>query len=237
MYRTAANEVSGRIESGHFMLASSTPQEAVGELRTAGAVYVNESKVPAQTTIFPGDTLRTGAGGSATIEVPGKGMLLILQQTQISFGGPGTYFAEVKQGGVNLRSLGGVENFELQMGNVVVTPDPAAEAGAEIRRAADGSAQVKATLGSVGLVSLRGQETVFIKAGQEMGISAEGRLASSAPPLQPLSTPQAAEKPTVIKKKSRTPWIVLGAGGGAGAAIAAVLAGGGGQKPVSPSAP
>jgi hypothetical protein len=199
---------------------------------------VNESKVPAQATVFPGDTLRTGVGGSATLEVPTKGTLLILEQTQISFGTGAGYFAELRQGAISLRSLGGVGNFEIQIGEFVVTPDPSGEAGAEIRRAADGSTQVNATQGSVGLISLKGSQTVFINAGQRMDISADGKLLPATPPQQDSVAPQSAGK-SIAKKKSLTRWIAAGVGGGAAGAVAAILAsqGGSGPKPVSPSAP
>jgi len=237
---TPADAVSVSGEGTLFATASLAPQrEPVSALRTAGEVYLNETKVPAEATIFPGDTVRSAAGGSAALDVPGKGKLLIAQRTQVSIVGPQGYFAALKQGAVSFHSNAGVTNFEIQIGNVVIAPDPAAEAAADIERAPDGSARIKATQGSVGVIALDGTATIFLRPGQEAFVSSEGKILLSAPTQPAPSVPQPAPSvtPPVGGAKGHTGWIILGLAGGGGAGVAAALATRGGQEPASPSTP
>ncbi len=251
---------------GQFALATSAPQrQPLGALRTAGKVYLNESQVPTQAMVFVGDALRTGPGGTAELVVPGKGTLLICQQTQLSFEVPGGYFAALKQGAASFRSFAGVQNFEIHLGSFVVTPDPEAEAGADIERAADGSAHITATLGSVGVIAVEGPQSTFIHAGQEVFVSPDGRLLSAAPtekapskpPQQPPSGatqkapsgpgpkapggavergPSAPEK-GVAKGKPSSHLLALGAVGAGLGGVAAILASQSGGSGPPPASP
>ena len=147
----------GLIEPASY---SPAPQrEALGSLRSTGEVYINGSKTPAEAVVFSGDTVRTGADGSAALEVAGKGMLLIFQHTEISFAGRG-YFATLKQGIVSFHTIADVRNFEVRMGSIVIVPGGTVAATVDIEREADGSARVMCTLGSgpIGVVSLEGVE-------------------------------------------------------------------------------
>jgi ferric-dicitrate binding protein FerR (iron transport regulator) len=235
----SANRISLLPEVSYLAPGPPAPQrQPLGALRTAGAVYLNESKVPGEVTLFLGDTVRTGAGSTAALTVPGKGTLSISQQTQLSFGGPKAYFAELKQGAVSLRAFAGAKDFDIQIGNFVVTSDPAVGADADIERAADGSARVMVTTGSVGVIGVGQPEAVFLHAGQEVAISAMGRLLAAPPTQQAPTAPPSVEQ---VGKKggSHAGWIALGVAGAGGAGAAAALAagGGGGSKPVSPFVP
>ena len=46
-------------------------KQALGSLSSVGEVYVNDALAPAESTIFSGDTLRTGVAGTATFVTSG----------------------------------------------------------------------------------------------------------------------------------------------------------------------
>ena len=237
---TSANRISPVNEAADPAPApSAPPREPLGALRSAGEVYLNDTKVPGDVTVFLGDTLRTGTGGNAALSIPGKGTLVISQQTQLSFGSARAYFAELKQGAVNLRVFPGAKDLDIQIGNFVVAPDPVAGANADIERAADGSARIRATTGSVGVIGVGEPGVVFITAGQEAVISAAGRLLTATPTELDQAPPVPPALGNSGTKGRRTGLIALGVAGGGAAAVAAALAGGGGggSKPASPSMP
>jgi hypothetical protein len=66
------------------------------------------------------------------------------------------------------------------MDRVVVAPDPTAETAADIERAAHGSARVKVTLSSMGVIILEGPEAVFLRAGQEAYVFPAGDILLAA---------------------------------------------------------
>jgi hypothetical protein len=219
-------------------------REPLGILHASGEVFVNDTRAPQEVTVFKGDAVRVGGASTAALAVRDKGEMLIYEKTQLSFG-RGVYFSDLKQGTVALRSVAGAKWFEVQIGRFLVLPDPGGEANAEVARAADGSAVIRAYRGSVGIIAIEGGRAVFIRAGQEVYVSKEGELLLAAPPQEGPSAPPkeaagaragpSTEKPP---KAHRTKWIGLGlAGGGAAAAAALLAAGGGGPTPVIPSAP
>src|SRR5215469_7596415 len=59
------------------------PKEPLGSLSSVGEVYVNDSPVPAESTIFPGDRIRTGATGVAIFTMGGSGTVKIAPQSQV----------------------------------------------------------------------------------------------------------------------------------------------------------
>ncbi len=228
--------------SSRLEVASPEPQQPLGALRIAGEVYVNDAKVPGEVTIFVGDKLRTGPGGSAALEVPGKGTLLVSQQTQVSFQVSGGYFADLKLGSVSLRALADARNFEIQVGDYVVTPDTPAEAGVDIQRLADGTTRVKPTAGSVGVIGLKGPEAVFIRAGQEATISPDGKLSTSGGQSGAPTGPVASTGPQPLpesgpKKSNAGKWAAVGAGSATAAVVAVLVSGKGSSPAVSPSTP
>lgn len=220
-----------------FSLPLVPQRQPIGSLRASGEVLVNEFRVPETTTVYPGDAVRTGLDGSAGVEVPNKGTILISPQTQISFN-PSGYLAKLTEGSVSLKTTKPVTDFQIQIGQFVVIPQPDVEnVAAEIERTADGSARVKALTGSVGVIDLGGVQTVFISAGEEVVISSDGVLSrvGAAPRLPAPPTPQPAG-PEVRSIPTR--WLyVAGAGGGAGVAVALAAGGDGASPTLSPSIP
>ena len=242
-------------------LQSPAPErKALGSLRCTGEVYVyvTDSKAPAGVivppgySVFTGDTVRTGADGSAALEVAGIGIFLIYQHTEISFAGQG-YFATLKQGAVSFRAAGGGGTFDVHLGGIVVAREGTEAATADIERDADGSARVRCTLGSIGVVSPAESKGTFLRLGQEAFISPDGKIT-----LGQAKQGEGAVYQGEIKGRAdagstrgsvkasnsspgggsrRTAWIVLGVGGGAAAGVAAILIGhdNGSSNFVSPS--
>jgi hypothetical protein len=219
-------------------VGASLPQEPerkpLGVLSTVGEVYVNESRAPSESTVFPGDKLRTGESGAATFTVSGRGSLKISPKTRLSFVDDTRYLAVLDQGTVVMSVFGEAAKFEMRTGEFVVIPGPEApEAISQIERSADGSSRVFCKTGAVGVVALETAEGVFLRPDQSVAISAEGRLqAVNTPP----TTPSAPTTSSGTGKKSHTGWIVLGVAAGGGGVAAAVLASRG-KSTVSPSVP
>lgn len=233
----AASLAFGLWYGGPVFAIQAGERQPLGLLRTSGEVFVNESPVSGDLTLFAGDTLRTGADGAAGLSVPGRGVLTIGSQTQISFppSWPASrYFVTVKRGSVGLRSLVGAKNFQVHVGNFVVVPVPETEAGAEIEVDGEGAARITCKAGSVGVVALEGEAATFLLPNRAVAISAEGKLqeAEMARPAAP-----EAPVPPAAKKKSRAGYIVLVVVGGGVAGAAVALASRKEQAAVSPSSP
>lgn len=212
-------------------------RETVGNLRSTGEVYVNGSGVPAESVVLSGDLVRTGADGSAAIEVTGKGLLRLSPQTEISLAGSKGYFATLRQGTVNIHSLADVRNFEVRTGSVVVAPDATADDTADIETKADGSSRVTCTLGSIGVIPLEGAKATFLQPGQEADVSPDGTIAMKTPAKTP-GVPASSASSAVKGGSGHGLWIALGVGGGAAAGIAAAVAAhGSSSSSASPSSP
>jgi hypothetical protein len=65
----------------------SQEHQALGSLSSVGEVYVNNSPAPADSTIFTGDTVRTGQAGTATFTSSAQGTFQISPQSQVAFNG------------------------------------------------------------------------------------------------------------------------------------------------------
>jgi hypothetical protein len=211
--------------------APSEPERPpVGSLTAVGEAYVNEVKVPQVATVFYGDSLRTGNGG-ATLNVVGKGVLTFSANTVVAFNEVefSGYFMTLKQGTVSFHSFIDVKNFEILIGNYVVSPDARADAGGMIERHADGSATIQCSLGSVGVISTEGPESIYLNSGQEAYVLPDGKLTTNKPaPYSPTGSTQAPSS-------NKTLWILLAGGGGAAAAVIAIVESGGNSA--SPSNP
>jgi len=209
-------------------------QEALGSVRATGEVVLNGSAVPQMATIFSGDTLRTGADGNAAVEIQGNGTVQVSPQSLLKFTKSPRYMAELSYGHITSRSLRGAANFQVRAGNFIVVPDPERpEMTAEIVRAPDGAIRVKAVQGSVGIIELEGAQATFIRNGDEVSITADGKIETNAPSQASLPpSPQAAGG------GGHTALIGLGLGAAAAAGVGIALASGGGESnPVSASAP
>jgi hypothetical protein len=239
--RSLASFLALLLLSGTTLQASQAPERRpLGALRATGEVYVNDSRVTGESTVFIGDALRTGADGAARLTVSGRGSLIASSQTRLVFQADPRYFATLQQGSVGLRSLTAAKNFQLRVGSFAVVPDPAAEAAAEVELAADGSARINCTEGSVGVIELEGSQSLFCHAGEVATISPEGTLQTGAPraptPAAPAPTAPAPEAGKA-KKSPTGLYVLLGLAGAGAAGAAAGLAGRGGAAPVSPSGP
>ena len=227
------HELRGPTPSG--LGAQQQTRRPLGALNTNGEVYLNNSPAPAQSTIFAGDTLRTGGSGKAMFTLSGQGSLGILSRTEVSFVDQPQYIADLHYGSVMIHFLAEGKNLALKVSDFAVLAEPSIETNAEIERTVDGSARISCQSGSIGIVALKvtGPEALFLKPGQSATISPAGELRATPPgPAAP------SPVPSTTAKKSKAGWIVLGlaaAGSAAGAAVA--LASGGAHRAVSPSVP
>ncbi len=217
------------------------PRQPLGSLSATGEVYVNEARVSGEVTLFAGDSLRTGADGAASVTFSGRGMLIVTNQTEVSFAPSPRYLAELRHGVAEFRTLAGAANFELRTGNFIVVPASEAEAAADIERAPDGTTKITCTKGSMGVISLEGPESIFLHPGEVGTISPEGKMSTATAGPQPGAAPPGAAPPAPPSppphKGGHTGLIILGLVGGGVAGAAAALAGRGGKPAVSSSTP
>jgi hypothetical protein len=211
----------------HLQAVSREQQkESLGSLSSVGEVYVNDSPVPVESTIFSGDRLRTGESGTATFTMSGKGTLKITPLSQVFFAGSYLFTAELQAGTVILSTISGPSGVTLRIGNfVIVSSIRQQSATSKIERNPDGSFQISCLDGSVGVLTLDGKAGQFLQAGQSLSISAKNEMS-------PFSS--AAKRPA---QGLHSGWLYLGLGGAAAAAAAATLGHGGGKQSVSPSGP
>jgi hypothetical protein len=215
-------------------------RQPLGSLSAIGQVYVNDAPAPSESTVFPGDVVRTTESSAATFSMSGKGVFKIAPQTVVFFAGEPRYVAELRSGTVVMTSFAGATDITMKVSNFVVAPVVQAERSTtKIERESDGSYMITCVDGSVGLIPLQGTAGRVLGPGQSVVISSNGELnlgespAGAAPPTIPANT-----NPPVQKSK-RKEWIILGllGGGAAIGAAAAAASSSGGSKPVSPSSP
>jgi len=204
--------------------AQERQKEPLGSLSSTGEVYVNNSPAPAESTIFAGDTLRTGETGTATFTVSGKGDLKVSRQSQLVFSDGAQYAAELNAGTIVLDSSSGPTGVTLRAGGFVVVPAVRDQVtSARIDQATNGSFRITSLDGTVAVIPLEGTSGQILQVGQSVSISTRGELAS----------------PALAQPAGHTHWILLGlAGAGATTAAGAAAAGhAGGKQSVSPSSP
>jgi len=219
--------------SGSANSTSQTPQgQPLGQLSSAGEVYLGNAKTTGESTIFVGETLHTGPNGAARVTVSGRGSLILAAQSRLSFEPAPRYFAELQQGSVVWRALAGAENFQLRFRNFTVVPFGKNEAAAEVDLAPDGSAEVSCTDGSIALIEIAGPQSIFLNSEEVVTISAEGSLRRGGPGSNTSSAKETAGTPSSPggtapagrnSQNRKVLWIGL-AGGGAAAAVAALAA-------------
>jgi hypothetical protein len=199
----------------------------LGALSSVGQVYVSNSVVPTESTIFAGDALRTDNTATATFTTSGRGSYEIAARSQLIFSGTQQYMAELKSGIVVMSSMSGPSGINLRVANfVVVAVTQGEQSTSKIEAVSDGSFIISCSEGSTGIVPLEGPPNgVFLQAGQSVTLSPQGEL--SAPTTTVASTVPATTpgQKSSTANKSKTGWIILGVAGGGGAAAAAALAG------------
>jgi hypothetical protein len=242
--------------------ARKAQNQALGSMTTVGPVFINGVPAPADLTIFPGDTLKTGDMGSAAFSVSGKGAFKILSNSEMVFPPDPRYSAELKAGSVVMNSFNGSTDISLRVGNYVMAPViEAQQSTSQVVRHADGSFTVTCLEGSVGLIPLEGATGRVLQSGESVNILPSGELdiakatgaAPGAAPKQtppPEATPNPAEQtsttqpppeapvPPVQHKDKTKEYILIGVIAGGAVGIAAGVAGAGhGHSSVSPSTP
>ena len=211
----------------------SQEHQALGSFSSVGEVYVNNSPAPADSTIFTGDTVRTGKAGTATFTSSAQGTFQISPQSQVAFNGGEQYVAELQSGMVVMSSRSGPQGLNLRIGSfTAVGVTDGEQSTAKIEKGADGSFTVTCLDGSVILVPAAGSNGLLMQAGQTVNISGQGQLSAvkETGPVAPNPTPG-----TVQQKKSYTMWIVIGAAGAGGVGAALALAGHKSSPSVSPA--
>jgi hypothetical protein len=224
------------------LLAQANAQQTIGSLQTQGFVAVGGTPVTSGLSLYAGDTIQTGADGSGSLGMQGRGTLVIGANTEIAFlsGQLGERFASLHRGSIALRLAATAPVSPLELGKFVVTNEIGVEMGAEVERSPDGTAaHVRCLNGSVGVIALEGAGSIFLHPGEELDLSGDSsmRRHGAAAPSQPTTStgPSTGSTPTAAGK-SHTAVILLGVGGGAAAAVAALLITQHGQA-ISPTAP
>lgn len=212
-------------------------REPLGSLTSVGEVFVNDSRAPAEITIFSGDKVRTGESGSAVFNMSGKGSLKILPRSEVVFSGKYEYTAELEAGEVLMTSVRGPEGFTLRIGNEVIVPSfKERTASASIEKVPDGSFLVKCSDGAIGVLALQGSSGQFIEVGQSVGVSPNGSFyAEVQPAAAPANSTSSAR--THRPGHSFPNWAYVGLGGAGAAGAALALSHGGGKQSISPSSP
>jgi len=225
----------------HARRASQQPaKQPLGSLSAVGQVYVGNSVVPSESTVFTGDTLRTDPTATATFTMSGKGSLAIASSSQLIFADTPQYVVELKSGVVVMNSQSGPSGINLRANNyVVVAVNREEQSTSKIEGAADGSFLISCSEGSVGVVPLEGPPNgIFLQKGQSVTISPQGELSSPTTAVASTATPTpSTQNAPAAKKDNHTALIILGVGGGAAAIAAAAAAGHGGSSTVSSSTP
>jgi hypothetical protein len=238
--------------------ARKAQNQALGSMTTVGPVFINGVPAPADLTIFPGDTLKTGDMGSAAFSLSGKGGFKILSNSEMVFPPDPRYSAELKAGSVVMNSFNGATDVSLRVGNYVMAPViEAQQSTSQVVRHADDSFTVTCLEGSVGLIPLEGATGRVLQSGESVNILPSGELdiakAPVAAPKQtapPEAKPNPAEQPSTTQPPPEAPvppvqhkdktkeYILIGVIAGGAVGIAAGVAGAGhGHSSVSPSTP
>ena len=204
----------------------------VGSLSATGEVYVNEKPVPVESTVFAGDSVRTGQNSTAAFTLTGNGTLKIGPQTQVVISSDQQFAAELQAGTVVIDSISGPSGIKVRAGSVVVVPAVRSRVtSARIEKQPGGAFQVTCIDGDISTIPLSGSSGRLLEAGQSVSISPQGQLAVQK---QSGGTSAGPGLPGPLKGKSG--WTILGLVG-AGAGAAALALGHGGSNPVSPSGP
>ena len=210
----------------------STTRQPLGSLTATGEVYVNDKVAPTESTVFVGDTIRTGEASTAIFTMTGNGTLKIGAQSQVVISGDAQFAAELQSGTAVIDSISGPSGIKLRVGNFAVVPAVRSRVtSAKIEAQPGGTFQVTCLDGDISTLPLQGGSGRLLEGGEWVSISPGGGL--FAPKQSGVRSSGSGRTGPI---KSRTGWTLLAlAGAGAGAA-ALVLAHGGGT-PVSPSAP
>jgi len=210
----------------------STKRQPLGSLTATGEVYVNDKVAPAESTVFVGDTIRTGEASTAIFTMTGNGTLKIGAQSQVVISGDPQVATELQSGTAVIDSISGPSGIKLRVGNFAVVPAVRSRVtSAKIEAQPGRTFQVTCLTGDISALPLQGGSGQLLEAGQSVSISPGRGLVAQKQSGLKLSGSSHTEA-----LKGRTGWTLFGlAGAGAGAAALALTHGGG--TPVSPSTP
>lgn len=212
--------------------AQNAKKQPLGSLSATGEVYVNDKAVPVESTVFVGDTVRTGANSTAVFTMTGNGTLKIGAETQVALTGDPQFAAELQSGTAVIDSLSGPSGIKLRAGDVVVVPAVRSRVtSAKIERQVDGTYLVTCLDGDISTLTLEGTAGRLLEAGQSVSVTTGGQML-----VQKQSGGESLGSGMPGALKGRTGWTLLGLAGG-GAGLAALVLGHGGKPPVSPSGP
>lgn len=207
-------------------------KQPLGSLSATGEVYVNEKPVPVESTVFVGDTIRTGANSTAVFTMTGNGTLKIGAQTQVVLAGDPQFAGELQSGTAVIDSISGPSGIKLRVGGVVVVPAVRSRVtAAKIERQADGTFLVTCLDGDISTLALQGTAGRLLEVGQSVSVTPSGQML-----VQKQSGGKSIGSGVPGALESRKGWTLLGLAG-AGAGAAALVLGQGGKTPVSPSGP
>jgi hypothetical protein len=228
---------SGRALSQGQEDAMSQPQQKVvlGSLSSVGEVYVNDSLAPSESTIFSGDSVRTGPTGTATFAASGRGTLKLSPQSRVLFSGTYQFIAELELGTVVLNSTAGGKGMIMRIGSFVLVPSFPREQAitSKVDRTPDGSFVVSCFDGSAGVLTLEGRSGQFLHSGQSLQVS------SNKQGEQELSTALIGRHgPKAALGRTPPERFLLGLAGAGGVVVTIdQLIQSRGKQPISPSAP
>ena len=212
--------------------APNAKKQPLGSLSATGEVYVNEKAVPVESTVFVGDTIRTGANSTAVFTMTGNGTLKIGAQTQLVLTGDLQFTAEMHSGTAVIDSISGPSGIKLRVGGVVVVPAVRSRVtSAKIERQADGTYLVTCLDGDISTLALEGTAGRLLEAGQSVSVTSGGQMVAHKGSR---GNSFGSGKQGALKGKAG--WTLLALAGG-GAGVAAIALGHGGKTPVSPSGP
>src|SRR5690349_23246678 len=147
-------------------------REPIGSLSATGEVYLNDKPAPVESTVFIGDTIRTGENSTAIFTMTGNGTLKIGSQTQVVITGDPQFAAELRAGAAVIDSISGPSGIKVRAGGVVVVPAVRSRVtAAKIERQADGSFLVTCLDGDISTIPLQGTAGQLLEAGQSVSAS------------------------------------------------------------------
>ena len=207
-------------------------KQPLGSLSATGEVYVNDKPVPVESTVFVGDTIRTGENSTAVFTMSGSGTLKIGARTQVALPGEPQFAAELQSGTAVIDSISGPTGIKVRAGGVVVVPAVRSRVtAAKIERQADGNYLVTCLDGDISTLALQGTAGRLLEAGQAVSVTPVGQML-----VQKESGGRSLGSSVPGALKGKSGWTMLALAGG-GAGLAAVVLGHGGKAPVSPSGP
>lgn len=210
-------------------------RRAIGSLTVTGGVELNGEVISTETTVYAGDSISTREDGAATLALGDRGEFEIGPLTQIVFRVDSQYAAQLNLGTVRFDALAEDSNLAVRAGDYIVSasPDAAAETAATVRRTSDGYGLVSCTKGSVHVVSLEGDTSLALRAGQSTSLAAP----AGAVVVARVGADRIREPIHAVKRHWLRTFLIIGAAATVAAVVATHHGGGPGRATVSATPP